>query len=274
MNQSSPLAILAGKLTLGPPSLSMVMDLLDQAEPVQEFVRLVREFLPDREREIMTNPLAERIQMFTQLFGERYFPLHESVWWVDEEDYYELISYIPISRHGINWDDYHEIEDFLPGIRLLMAIVENPYEIEDGVRVPLLEHCAGIVGKELIKRVPKDGWSPETLHRLLDGTRFEAAALWADCLWRQTETVFLDVTWEDDLYGLDWTRENVEYLQERWPRARETLDRVSALAEWLEEEPREHFRELIETVMLREDTGVPEPKTLIEVFSEGGRKDG
>lgn len=272
MNEDpGPLAVLAKKLTAAPPSISTLIGYLEQSEGLQEFIRLIREFLPDRETEIMANPLMEQIQAFVNFFEERYFPLHQSAWWVDEDSYYEIASYIPIQRLGLSWDDYHEIPDvYNPGIQLLTALVATPFEDfgDEGSRVPLLEACSRFVGKELVQRLPKNGWRREDLHRLLDGTQFEGVALWGDILWHDSDSVFFNVTWEDELYDADWCRETVDYLTEEWPKAMAIQDKVNNLVVWLEDAPAAHFQELIEAIMLREDTSADTgPRRLIEVFS-------
>jgi len=269
--ETGPLTVLARKLTVGPPSLSTLLGYLEQSEGLEEFVRVVREFLPDRETEIMANPLMEQLQAFVEFFAERYFPLHQSAYWVDEDTYSEIVSYIPIQRLGLSWDDYHEIpSSFDPGIQLLTALVASPFEEygDAGSRVPLLEVCVKHVGQELVQRLPKDGWQPADLHRLLDGTRFEGAALWADIIWHNADSVFFNVTWEDEIYDADWSRETVDYLTQEWPKAMTIQDKVNNLVVWLEEAPAARFKELVEAIMLREDIGAPAPKTLIEVFSE------
>ncbi len=272
MKQDNPLAVLARKLQAGPPSIHYLLGLLEHGESLQGFVAIVREFLPDHEAAIMANGLEGRIQAFVGLFNERYFPLHESVAWGDdpESGYYDLILYIPIPRLALSWDDLHEISDFKIGIQLIMAVVANPYgEYGDGLRVPLLEQCANLVGKELVKRIPQEGWEPEELHRLLDDTTFVGAAHFGDCLWRNTDTVFLDVDWEEDLSNLDWSRENVEYLTQRWPRVLEIQDRAFGCADWLEENPRVHFGLLLDALGAKAAPG----KTLLEVFTGGDDDD-
>ena len=59
--RDSPLTVLGGKLrNLGPPSLSVLVALFEDAEEYQSFVSLVREFLPEREHEILMQPTPTR----------------------------------------------------------------------------------------------------------------------------------------------------------------------------------------------------------------------
>lgn len=272
-DQAGPLTILAKRLAAGPPSIRALIHLLDQGEMVMEFVRIVREFLPDHEAEIMARSPDERVGAFAGLFEQRYFPLDDR--WVmdDEEDYYALVTAIPIPRAAISYDDYHELEGWRPPFLLLLGIVASPWEMDEGARVPILETCAKLVGEDLIKLIPPQGWERAELHRRLDGTPLEGVALFADSLWRETDTVFLDVDWEEDLLDLDWTRENVEYLTERWPRAVQIQGRVREVEQWLEKAPAENFRHLLNVLTRKakptKKRTADEPRknrTLMEVF--------
>lgn len=272
----APLTVLAKRLTAGPPSIRALIQLLDQGEMVMEFVRIVREFLPDQEAEIMARSPEERVAAFCGLFSERYFPLDDR-WVMDEDDYYALVTSIPIPRGAISYDDYHEIDGWRPAYLLLLGIVASPWSDDDGARVPLLEECAKIVGEDLIKLIPARGWEPAELHRCLDGTPREGVALFADLLWRETDTIFLDVDYEEDILDLEWTRENVELLTLRWPRAVQIQERVREVEEWLEKAPAQNFRHLLNMIRATPKKkrevleATPQGRTLIEVFAEEAR---
>lgn len=236
-----PLADLAGKLQPAPPSLSYLIELFDETESLGEFVRVVQEFLPDQYAEIMAQDMDGRMMTFVRHFERRYFPIDETAYL--DEGYWPLVASIPVPRMGIDWDDYHELEEYHPGLRLLFAVVATPYHEfgGDGARVPLLEHVATIVGADLVGRIPPEGWRPEELHARLDNTEFQGMALAADWLWRQTNTIFLDATYEDDLSELRWDRETVAWLTEEWPRAEAMRDEIANLHVWLEADSRERF---------------------------------
>ncbi|KKL91646.1 hypothetical protein LCGC14_1892550 [marine sediment metagenome] len=50
-----PLTVLARRLTLEPPSIETLVGLIAQSEAWIEFLGLIREYLPEHEREIMAN---------------------------------------------------------------------------------------------------------------------------------------------------------------------------------------------------------------------------
>ena len=204
---------LAAKLQVGPPQIEYLVALMEQGESFLEFLRIVREFTPQHQAEIMSETsIGGRCGAFAQHFGHLYFPLEDGIEWGEVEEYEQIISYIPIPRMGMSYDDYHDISSDSTETLCLLALVESPYENwgDDGSRVPLLELVSGAIGKELAQRIPEGGLRPDDLQRRLSGTKVVAVALFAEEVWRSTDTVFLDVDWEDDLYGLDWSQANVQ----------------------------------------------------------------
>jgi hypothetical protein len=279
---TTPLAALARKLQPGPPLLSFLIELFDETESLQEFVSLIHEFLPDHYAEIMANDMEGRMCTFVHHFERRYFPIEEPNYL--DEGYWPLVSAIPFPRMGIGWDDYHEFEQWQPGLRMLFALVASPYyegegdgrvadlvkETGGGARVPLLEDVARIVGRGLVLRIPNEGWRPEELHARLDNTHFEGVALAADWLWRQTNTFVLDITYEDDLTDAFWNRETVDLLTREWPRAQAIRDQIAILGAWLEGDPVVRFGTLVD--FIRGRRGPPEEgeqMPLVEVFADG-----
>jgi hypothetical protein len=63
--------------------------------------------------------------------------------------------------------------------------------------------------------------------------------------------VFLDADDEVDV-DVEWTRENVQILAEQWRRAEEILERITALATWLEADPPTRFARLLDVVLERD----------------------
>lgn len=241
----SPLLILARKLVSGPPSLEVLIGQLEGAEEYKEFVALVREFLPEREVEILRQPSpGEQIAAFADRFGDRYFPLHDS-FKLNAEGYGDLLQGIPIIPLGVSCEDYHEILDDRVGLRLMTYLLAEP-DGQEGTRVVLAEACTTALPTRLLERVP-DGLSPAEAHELLEGTDYEALAHWADIIDSNTGNYFLDMDYEwlcqDGLP--DWDRETVEKLVPEWAQADNIQDKVFKLAEWLEEDPAAHFGELL-----------------------------
>lgn len=253
MTESLPLDLLGLKLQAGPPQLSHLISLFESGETIAQFIKLVREYLPEQEAAIMSRPSSvERSNLFMAEFENRYFPLQDYGW--DDEEAFPYLLYAPdIPRLGISWDDYHSIaDDYQPGLVLLFGLAQSPWSNWDGQdgageRVALLEKCAEIAGLDQARRIPPVGWELDKLHEGLDGTFFEGAALAADWLFHNTDTIFLDVDYEME-NDLNWERETVEDLTRRWRLARQIQDTVYNLGAWLEESPKKRFKELLDTL--------------------------
>lgn len=276
-SSDGPLTVLANKLVVGPPSLSHVMALLDQGEYLQDFVAIIREFLPEHEQVILGLGSYERVPRFCELFGQRYFPLDDMPM-EDSEEVMEIVAHgIPIARGGLSYDDYHDLDRFSPGQLLLLGLVKYPYwepQEMQGARVALLETCAKVLrDEELIKRIPEGGWSPEELHSMLDGSRFAGAATFADWVWHQTGTDFLDCDYEDYV-EIPWSREAVEELTRHHARGRQVMAETNSLVDWLDDALARNFREMMEFILQRPRVAkeqLPlqvEGKPLVEVFKD------
>lgn len=250
---AGPLSILGWKLrSRGPPSLRILVARLSEVEEYGEFVNLVREFLPEREDDILhqSTPGAQ-IAAFATYFEDRYFPLHDMFKMGDIEGYCDLVHGIPVITMGISWDDYCEIDSYWRlGYQLMTYLVHDPYQEQDS-RVALAEACGQHVPAELIQQVPED-LSREECHRLLDDTNYKGVALWADMLWAETGLFFLDVCDEElGCNPLDWDREAVESLTQDWQQSERIQEEISSLSTWLEEDPPARFEELLNFMLER-----------------------
>ena len=172
------LSDLARLVQVGPPRLSSLLGLLVGTEQRNEFLELVREYMPDQLDEIRRLPgPVEAVDAFIVVFSARYFPLDDVH---SDEGYEELLIGIPIPRLGIGWDDYHMIENYRPGVQAMMALIANPYgEFGEGARVPLLQAVGAKMGKSMAQRIPQGGFGFEELIRVLDGTPYAGVPLLA-----------------------------------------------------------------------------------------------
>jgi hypothetical protein len=252
--RAGSLSILGNKLrSLGPPSIDALIAQLGDVEGYMEFVALVREFLPEREQDIIhKTTLRDQIATFATYFGDRYFPLDDSLIW-DSESYSWLTRAIPVVLRSISWDDYHCISvDGRPGIQLMTYIVQDPY-LDGETRILLAESCREHVPINLLQQVPEEGFSSMECHRILDKTLYKGLALWADIVWAETGNLFLDTTY-DDIYmyeQLDWDRETVERLTQQWQQADMIEEEIINLGNWLEDDPPSHFEELVNFMLER-----------------------
>ena len=252
--RGSPLENLGVKLKrLGPPSLSVLIALVRDAEEYQSFISLVREFLPEREREILGQSTpALQMSAFATHFQDRYFPLDGTFINGVAEGYGDITRRIPVTVMGMSWEDYHDITEYRPGCQFMTYLLAVPEGQDKEARIPIGEVCAEHVGAELLQRVPEGGIAHDEVHDLLKGTRYEALAHWADLLDWQTGNFFLDTSYEElyeDPFSPEWNKGVVEELTQEWLKAEKIEEEVGNLADWLEEDPPAHFEELLDFIL-------------------------
>jgi len=283
---ASPLEVLADRLIVGPPSIAALIDLLDEGEYIQEFIRLVREYLPEHEREIMVGELSTRTSRFCLLFGKQYFELDEDMIDMSDDPIAQLVLEIPVHLMGLDDERYHEIEYMTDGMVLMLALVANPwveaFEEEEAARIALLEKVADLVGKEIVGLIPKEGWGLQVLHGRLDGTPYAPVAAFADWVWQSTGLALLDNSYGEMGCGwngqqIPWDRDTVDELTEQWPKVREFWDSVSHFEDWLLDKHQANYGELVDFLLGKERPQIPKeqlplplddvkPKTLMEIF--------
>ena len=255
--RDGPLLSLARRmLSLGPPALSVLIARLGEMEEYEDFITLVKEFLPEREQEILHQLTpASQMAAFASYFEDRYFPIDENIKLGEAESYGDLTRGIPVIARGISYDDYHEIamEDWRPGVQLMTYLIESAYE-EGDARIALAEACEEHVPVDLLRQVPEGGLSPDEIRRLLNGTPYKALAMWGDMLWSNTGNFFLDTDYEmlwSGGYLPQWGRETVGELTKQWQQADLIDEEVSNLVEWLEGDPTTRFGEILNFILER-----------------------
>jgi len=252
-DEPGPLLALSDRLrSFGPRSLVILLARLASADDYRDFVALVREYLPEREQEILRLPCpSDQMAVFIDHFGDRYFPL-EQCFVEMVEGYDEFTSRIPVAVMGISYDDYHDLPGrFGSGYQLMTYLMMDPYGGPDSEgRIALAEACREHVPAEILARVPRGGLDFDCAHRLLDGTLYEALPRWGDILTGNTGTCFLDMDYEYLCQSElpEWCPEWVEDLSQQWRRADAIQSSVNQLAEWLEEDPPAHFVELLDFI--------------------------
>ena len=219
-----------------------------------EFRRIVREVFPDEAdvQDILSARGAravdrepERVWAFMRKVEARFFPTYEL------EEYEQVACGIPFVRNAWSFDRFHEL-DLQPGQLMLFALCEQPYADSLGSRVSLLDGVRAHLPAELVAEIPVQGVAPQDLHDRLDGTPLAAAAEFCDWLWGQTGSAFLDIDDEVQICDDEWSREAVLKLAEQWRSAEALLNRVSALGDWLEEDPARNFARLLNAALERD----------------------
>jgi hypothetical protein len=245
------LQALGRALRVVPLAPTAVAAFLANHEAELTFRRIVRELFPEGGDEILAAGHAgeqrenARVWAFLQRVEAEHFPVYE----LDEYD--QVACGIPFVRNGWSYDQFHEL-DMRPGELLLFALCAQPFTPGFDSRIPLLDACEAHVPRTLVSEIPDGGLSPLELHERLDGTRFAAAAAYADWLWAETGSAFLDLDEEIEVADADWTRENIEELTAQWQRAEGILEAITDLASWLEAELSIHFSELLDAALGRD----------------------
>jgi hypothetical protein len=263
---------------VAPPRLATLVEVLLVGEGFVEFMELVRQYIPEHEAEVLraTGP-DERLPIFANRFRDQYFPLH---WVFDgpmdgDVGYDYMVHSIHALPMGWDDDDWHDIESRHNGHQLLFALCcEDP-----GLRVPTLEACAEHTRRSVLRRIPDGGYTRAELHRLLDGTEYEAAAKAADWFHNSTENGFLDYGDEASQYAYDpWDPDTVAELTSLWQQADLLHNQVQNLRVWLEQDTNRHFSQLLDFIEERQGKEVvshdPRQLLLIEVFAPDADPDG
>jgi len=283
--EAMPLESLAERLTLGPPSIGVLLDLFEQSEYLQDFVSLVREYLPEQEKQIMLGDRSDRAHRFCQFFSDKYFELEVDMIDGGDDPVAELVTRIPVWPQGMGYEAYHDFCNMPDPMTLLLTLIQNPWldfgGDENDARIALIEEAARLVGKEIAGKIPDDGWPPAELHRRLDGTKHAAVAAFADSVWHDTGLALLDNDMECELP--EWDHETVETLTAQASELREFWANLNHYEEWLMDSTQANFDELLSLLLEKGPAKVPkeqlpmplvnplnqqEPQTLMQIFSE------
>jgi hypothetical protein len=239
-----------------PPDIAVLYAKVADCGGYLEFLRIVREFVPAYEQEILREK-KPGLQMakFGHRFEDKYFPLFPMIGDGELETYVDLTYRVPVNVLGLTEDEMGEPESFRIGIRLMLLLID----MENG-QVPLAHSLSSVLPVDLIEQARPV--SNDMLHKLLDGTEYEGLADQADIWSHQTGSNFLDC--EDyDSWGstVEWDKETIEFLTEDWQLACGIQERVFKLAEWLEENPADRFRQLLKFIKNggKEDDGIQLP---------------
>ncbi len=214
-------------------------------ESEREFCRIIHAILPHVEAEIWhadghgLSREQARVRLFQRHVEAEHFPIYEV------EEYDQVVWGIPFVRNGWPYEAFHDL-DRRPGETLLLALSALPLGRDEGARVALLDAAATYVSRDDLARIPPGGFPPTALHACFDGTSCVAVAEFADWLWGETDTVFLDLDDEIEVLHAEWTRENVLDLAAQWQRALAILGRIDDLVAWLETDPTPRFGQLLD----------------------------
>lgn len=228
-----------------------VAALLGNHHAALAFREIVRALFPDAEAEILAAPAdgtgreQARVWAFLGRVERDCFPVYEL------DEYEQVLCGIPFVRDSWSYERFHDV-DLPPGELLLFTLCAQPYEPGFDTRVSLLDAASTLVPRDLLAEIPAGGFTPVELHARLNGTPYAAAAGFADWLWGETGSVFLDLDDEVEVHDAEWTAENVALLTGQWQVARTILDRISALGRWLGESPPTNLGRLLDAALGRD----------------------
>jgi hypothetical protein len=249
---TTPLECLVRKLrSYRTPSLSTLIRMLQDNQDYADFVHLVREFLPERETEILGQPGPDQqIASFAGYFEDRYFPLPHFLRYGEAEEYADLTQSIPLIALGFGYQDYDDlVQNGNTGSMLMTYFFRQPYG-DQGARIALGEACQEQVPAELLQRIPEQGFAPEELHKLLDGTSYQVLATWGDLIHLNAGNDLLDTDEEMMSNSVlpEWSKENVVYFTRQWAEAQRIQQGPFAMAEEFEKKPPAYFQEVMDFI--------------------------
>ncbi len=261
---TTPLGVLRERLlNARPPSISMLLSAFQNVETYNDFVKLVREYLPEREREILEKPTPhEQMACFASHFEDRYLPLQPI--FKDEEcedNYYELLRDIPVIVMGFGWEDYHELDNARLGCQLMSYLLEPPFEQDSdqaGERVALVDGFPPEYQREA-QRVPTNGITLNAAKRIFQGKKWVGLRNWAEYINMSTNNWFLDTDEEmrSSMQMTEWDKETVEAMSKEWLKANAFYDKMMEFAAWLEDgkEGPAHFKQTVDFILAHEEGG-------------------
>ena len=271
-----PLSDLAKMLLTGPPSLSHLTDLLENANVIAEFHDLLAKFLPEHAELIMSQDNEGRVRQFVRIFEKKYFPLSDNVIW-DEFSIGGILNRIPVDYMGFSREDFHNFANFRNGYTLMLAVCSSMWDEDEdedrhGGRVAILDRAMDLVDDGLIKMIPAKGWSREDIHRLLADPQWEGIVAFSDWVNASTNTLLLDTPYDgfEDFYGeeadfLNWSVDTVDNLTVEWPQVEIIQEKILKASEWLENDTNYRFRLLMSVLTENKELVIPKEQLSLPI---------
>jgi hypothetical protein len=287
------LSLLADILKVGPPLLTEIIKCLESIDDVKKFAELTMMFVPEHDAEVMSAPRNRRVYKFCYFFGKKYYPLPANTdcppaEWIggmpvellgmSYSEYHELamrpgflllLSLVIYPYEGderdMEEDELGDIEpremtrdekEYVRRNKKNKKKVERLIEVFGGARIPLLDKVQRMVGEDIVRKIPPQGWEPAELHKMTNGTKFEGVGEFADWVCGQTGCVMLDTAYDNCDYVegdgepvFQWTKRNVDIITEQWPKVKAIRAKMDHIVEWLETDQVSHFTELVNCLL-------------------------
>lgn len=241
-----------------PPALDQLLQILRPPEGLGDFVELIREFLPEREADIMAEPdIDTRLSMFLVDFSDKYFPLNTDFIEMEENPDYSIVTdRCPALFQPFTQYDYAQIAEVQsePALQVIAYIVENPWGEED--RPAFAEAASKHIPENLLKMIPVEGFQIKDLQEWLKDTPFEPVAFWGLIIHQDTGNYFFDNSSLEESgveYQVAWNRPTVDALTREWQAWEDWQGRWSEFLDCFGKDLEKNSYELIK--LLRERRG-------------------
>jgi hypothetical protein len=257
---SEPLKTLVARLRKPSPiALDLLVELFRPPKGYSEFMDLIREYLPDMEDEILTQPgIEDRMTTFGQAFSSRYFPI--LVDWLgadEEEDYFKVTRIVPVEFQDFTSYEYDDIpQEARAAIVVVACILENPFYSSD--RAAFTEAAATHLNSKLLKSIPEEGFEFDVAKEAVKGTPFEPVIFWIDLLTRSTGNTFMDcsnnIEETGSEYRVAWNRPTIDGLTAEWQEYTAQIEVWNTFLNWFEEDIKKNTCDLIKILRERSNT--------------------
>ncbi len=224
---------------------------------LQRLRKTVRDFLPEREKEILqkTSPSAQ-LSAFASYFEDRYLPLYPAFKDGEvEDDYSELLRDVPVMVMGFSWEDYHELNSARLGMQLMCYLFEPPMQDDTdmaGERIALVDGFPTEYQREA-RRVPTGGISLDYARIIFKGKKWTGLRNCAEYINQSTDNWFLDTDEEmrSNMQNCEWDKEIVAAMSKEWRQAIAFHDKIMEFADWLEDKTdgAAHFKQAVDFLL-------------------------
>jgi hypothetical protein len=229
---SEPLATLVERMRRPlPVAVDQVLALFLPPEGAEDFLYLVREYLPDFEKDILkTKGEIDRIERFVEHFSGLYFPLYEFL------ESYDQLATVPAEFRPFSSYDYGEIPNSGDTSTIVIAyVLEDPWSGHTD-RAAFAEAAGAFLPVKLMKLIPEDGFEISTLDAL-KGTPFEPVAFWGLVIKQDTGNPWFDAGSIDDTgaeYQVEWNKPTVDGLTKEYHEFEEWQGKWAEFSRWFE----------------------------------------
>lgn len=229
-------------------------DILKHKLITYRLLALYQQFFPNEfassRASLYPNPQTEghsdREIEFLERVNQHLFPIHE---WVLETAYEERISTIPVIGVGVDLNDEEGLEYLRPGWQILLPMsADGRYVLESLEAGEWYESEFGI---SFLSIVTPDAVDEKRLRKQCRqaGEPIKYLPLTLKVIDHCTGNIWLDA-YDGDYFDyshthLVWSSRSINYLTRQWQQKESITSRTDELIDWLEEDLRTHFQQLL-----------------------------